>query len=97
MVPAIIWCITNEEILHRISRERKLLKIIKIRKTAYLGHVLRHYKYSLLQVIMQGRVEGRKGIGRKKKSWLRNIREWTDMGVEELFHIAFKRVVANLR
>lgn len=94
--------ITNEEILRRVGRERKLLKTIKIRKTSYLGHVLRHNKYSILQVIMQGRVDGRKGIGRKRKSWLRNIREWTGMGVEELFYAAkdrdaFKTVVANLR
>jgi hypothetical protein len=51
---------------------------------------------------MQGRVEGKKGIGRKRKSWLRNIRDWTNMTVDELFHVAkdrdtFRNVVANLR
>lgn len=93
--------ISNDEVLRRIGRKRKLLTIIKIRKTSYVGHILRSDKYLLLQNIMQGRIEGRKGIGRKKKSWLRNIREWTNLGVGELFHVAkdreeFRKVVANL-
>lgn len=94
--------VTNEEVLRRIGRRRKLMMIVKIRKTTYLGHILRNDKYSLLHVIMQGRIEGKKGIGRKKKSWLRDIREWTNLNADQIFHVAkdreaFKVVVANLR
>ena len=60
--------ITNEEVLRRIGHERKLIKIIKIRKTAYIGHILRNDKYILMQNIKQERIEGKKGIGKKKKS-----------------------------
>lgn len=93
--------ITNDEVLRRIGRKRKLLTIIKIGKTSYMGHILRNDKYLLLQNIMQGRIEGKKGIGRMKKSWLRNIGEWTNLSVGELFHVAkdretFRNVVANL-
>lgn len=93
---------TNEEVLRRIGHGRKLMTIVKVRKTAYVGHILRNDKYSLLQVIMQGRIDGKKTIGRKKKSWLRNIRDWTNLSAEQIFHVArdreaFKEVIANLR
>lgn len=67
--------ITNDKVLRRIDQDKQLLKIIKMLKTAYRGHVLRNEKYALLIVIMQGTIDGKKGMGRKKKSWLTNIRE----------------------
>ncbi|CAG9830217.1 unnamed protein product [Diabrotica balteata] len=59
--------VTNEEVLRKMGRGKKLLRTIKVCKTAYVGQILRNDKYSLLQVIMQGRVDGKKGIGRKRK------------------------------
>ena len=49
---------TNEEILERIGRGRELMSIIKRRKTAYLGHVVRNERYHLLQLIMVGKIGG---------------------------------------
>lgn len=46
---------------------------IKIWKTVHLRHLPRYKEYDLLQVIIQGK----KGIGKKKKSWLCNITDWT--------------------
>ncbi|CAH1284537.1 unnamed protein product [Diabrotica balteata] len=43
--------VTNEEVLRRIGRDKKLLRTIKVSKTAYLGHILRNDKYRLLQVV----------------------------------------------
>jgi len=40
---------------------------------------VRHDEYEQLQVIPEGKTEGKQGIGSKKKSWLRNIRDWTNM------------------
>lgn len=34
---------------------------------------------------MQGKVDGKKGAGKKKKFWLRNINELTNIIVEDLF------------
>ena len=93
--------ITNEEVLRRIGGERKLFKIIKKKKTAYLGHIMRNTKYQLLQLIIEGKIEGRRGIGRKM-SWLRNIRHWTGIRtVQGLIHVSRNReemenVVANI-
>ncbi|CAH2208118.1 jg7888, partial [Pararge aegeria aegeria] len=58
---AISWTlkVSNEEVLRRVNQRRELLHTIKIRKVAYLGHVLRHERYGLLQLITMGKVAGR--------------------------------------
>lgn len=94
--------ITNVEVLSNINKERELLTTIKRRKTAYLGHVMRNRKYEYLQLLIEGKIEGRRGIGRKKLSWLRNIRQWTGMNdIQTLIHTARDReemedVIANI-
>ncbi|VEN53317.1 unnamed protein product, partial [Callosobruchus maculatus] len=93
--------VTNEEVLRRVHKERELLHLIKIRKTSYLGHVLRNDKYYILQLIIMGRIQGKRTIGRKKLSWLRNIRTWSGLNFEELIRAAkdrdyFATVIANL-
>lgn len=53
-----------EEFLNRINREEgELMKIIKRRKLEYLGHIFRGHIYSILQLILNGKIEQR-GIGR---------------------------------
>jgi len=66
--------------------------MIKKRKTAYLGHIMCNTKYELLQRIIQEKIEGRRGVRRKKLSWLCNIRQWTELRtVEELIYTARNR------
>lgn len=84
--------ISNEKVLQRVGETRALLQTIKRKKVAYLGHVLRNDKYQLLQLIMMGKIKGKRRVGRRKKSWLRNIREWTSIAsVEDLFRLAQDR------
>ncbi|CAH2225692.1 jg18842, partial [Pararge aegeria aegeria] len=59
------------------------------KKVAYLGHVLGHDRYRLLQLIMMGEVARKRRIGRKRESRLRNIREWTGIAsAAQLFRLA---------
>ncbi|CAH2262388.1 jg26894 [Pararge aegeria aegeria] len=53
---AISWTrkVSNEE-------DPSSTSTIKIRKVVYLGHVLRHERYELLQLIMTGKVARRRG------------------------------------
>jgi len=66
----------------------------------YLGHVMRNEKYEYLQI--ESKIEGRRGMGRKKLSWLWNIRQWTGVNdVQTLIHTAMDReqmenVIANI-
>jgi hypothetical protein len=91
-----------KKILRRINRKRELFGAIKKRKTAYLGHIMRSERYYFLQLLIEGRIEGRRGIGRKKMSWLRNIRQWTGLhDIQSLIHTArnkeaMKSVIANI-
>lgn len=92
---------TNAEVLRRMDRDRELLTIVKRRKVAYLGHIFRNTKYLFLKLIMEGKIEGKRGIGRKKHSWLKNIRDWTNLDAHTLFRAAQNRedfavIVANI-
>lgn len=94
--------ITNIEVLQRLGKETELNTEIKIRKLQYLGHVMRGDKYQLLQVIMQGKIIGKRSVGRRRMSWLRNLREWFNCSSDQLFRKAVNRLqiimmVANLR
>ncbi|KAL0829312.1 hypothetical protein ABMA28_004110 [Loxostege sticticalis] len=95
--------VTNDEVLRRVQQKSELLQTIKKRKVEYLGHIIRHDRYELLQLIMMGKVAGKRRVGRRKKLWLRNIRDWT--GIEsaaQLFRLArdqeeYAKLTANLR
>lgn len=94
---------TNEEVLKRMKKDKELVKIVKVRKLQYLGHIMRNEsKYSLLQLIIQGKIDSRRGPGRRRISWLHNLRKWTGKTSTELFRIAVNKVklailVANIR
>ena len=95
--------ITNLEVLERMCKDQELLTTIKRRKAAYFGHIFRNNKYSFLQLIVEGKIEGRRGIGRKRFSWLRNLRQWFNIGeASAIIRLAqdreeFQLMVANLR
>ncbi|KAK9879106.1 hypothetical protein WA026_003946 [Henosepilachna vigintioctopunctata] len=81
--------ITNEEVLRRAGVERVLLKNIKQRKISYLGHILRGNKYEILRLILVGKIEGRRGPGRKRHSWLCDIKNWCGVkNVGDIFALA---------
>ena len=67
---------SNDEVLLRTGVERELLSIVKPRKTSYQGHMLKGDRYSIPKLTIQGKIDGRRGRGRKQHSWLRNIRNW---------------------
>ena len=59
---------------------------IRYQKTSYLGHILRGDKYRLLQLILKGKIEGRRGVGR---SGCHGSEIFEKAG--ELFHMAEER------
>ena len=60
--------ITNQEMLRSMNWDRNLIITIKKRKTACLEHILRHSRYSLLKLVLEGKIEGQGGPGRRKSS-----------------------------
>nr|CAH7723139.1 unnamed protein product [Callosobruchus chinensis] len=71
--------VRNDDVLRMAGLEdRELFEHIKKRKISYLGHIIRGERYEFQRLILQGKIEGgRRGTGRKKLSWLRNIGQWT--------------------
>ncbi|CAG9835438.1 unnamed protein product [Diabrotica balteata] len=94
--------VTNEEVLRRIGKEREVEISIKKKKLEYLGHVMRQNKYRVLQLIVQGKIDSRRGPGRRRHSWLQNLRQWFGLSSAELFRSAVNKVriamlIANVR
>ncbi|CAG9838969.1 unnamed protein product [Diabrotica balteata] len=83
---------TIAEVLRRMNKERELMLIIKERKTQYFGHIIRNQKYELLQLIIEGKVSSKREPGRRRNSWLKNLRQWTNMTFIELFRAATNKI-----
>ncbi|KAI5708533.1 hypothetical protein M8J77_024749 [Diaphorina citri] len=62
-------------------------------------------RYVLLQQIpqiLQGKINSRRGPGRRRISWLANLRRWFDMSSAELFRTAINKIrivmmITNIR
>ncbi|XP_038052343.1 uncharacterized protein LOC119725050 [Patiria miniata] len=93
---------TNEFVRNKaeslVGPQEPLLATMKRRKLKWFGHVTRHN--SLCQTIMQGTVEGGRRRGRQRKSWVDNVKEWTNMNMSELLvqaadRTAWRRTLAS--
>ena len=62
--------------LNRMGKEMEVLYEVKRRRFEYFGHINRNGKYRLLQLVMEGKIEGKRRPGRTKTYWLKNLRDW---------------------
>ncbi|KAL1458712.1 hypothetical protein WDU94_008838 [Cyamophila willieti] len=68
--------VTNAEVLSRMRKKPEIVNTVKCRKLEYLGHIMRNEeRYCLLQQILQGKINSRRGPGRRRISWLANLRQ----------------------
>jgi hypothetical protein len=69
--------VRNEEVLHRVKKERNILHKIKRRKANWIGHILR--RNCLLKHVIEGQLEGRIEItgrrGRRRKQLLDDLKK----------------------
>ncbi|GFS21492.1 endonuclease-reverse transcriptase [Elysia marginata] len=80
----------NKDVLEEIGlKYTELLKTIKTRQLAYYGHIRRHQ--SLQKTIMEGKINGKRQRGRKRKSWLGNMEETTTRRINECCEVALNR------
>lgn len=94
--------VSNVEVLNRMRKQKELMLTIKERKTRYIGHIMRGKKYELLRLIIEGKVQGKRSIGRRQNSWLKDIRRWFGCSSIDIFRMAVSRMtlaiwIANLR
>ena len=73
--------VTNLEVMRRMNTTPQLIKIVKCRQLQYLGHIMRNTKrYDLLQKILQGKINSKRGPGRRRISWFDNILQLIECG-----------------
>jgi Reverse transcriptase (RNA-dependent DNA polymerase) len=94
--------ISNKKVLELMNKELDLTFSIKKRKLEYLGHITRGEKYRLLQLIIEGKIQGKRSVGRRRISWLKNLRDWYNLSSVELFRAAVSKIriamlISNLR
>ena len=80
---------TNVEVLKRAKHKRSLKNEIMLRKTKYLGHALR--KNGLQRDLLESNVEGGRGRGRPRHTWLHNVSKEMEMSYVELVRAADDR------
>ena len=56
----------NEEVLRRMDKTKEVTFTVKRRKMEYFGYIIRNNKYRLLNLILQGKIDGRRGPGRRR-------------------------------
>ena len=73
--------VPNEDVRAKIQQaigpHEDLLTIVKRRKLQWYGHVSR--SSGLAKAILQGTVKGGRRLGRQRKRWEGNIRDWTGL------------------
>ena len=82
-----MWChrkmlkiTTNIDVLQKIGvKETTMLNNLKKRKLSYVGHIMRNTSghYDTLMITIEGRLEGKRGRGRPRRTWVDDIGEWT--------------------
>lgn len=101
-----IWCyrkilriswtnhVTYNTVLQRINKKLEMKRTIERRKLEYLGHVMRGTRYKLLRLLKCKQIlKGPRSIGRRRFSWLRNLRKRFGKFTSQLF----RRVVDKVR
>jgi len=95
--------VTNQEVLNRINTEPHFMIDIIKRKLRFAGHVLRGSSGASHLQVIEGKVTGKNKVGCPRRTWMKDICEWTDLGTyEQVKRTAEKReewksIVVNLR
>ena len=81
--------VTNVEVLRRTNSKRSLREEITKRKLQYFGHVIRREK--IQRLLMDGKMEGSRGRGRPRRTWVKDITEATGKSYSDCVRTAQRR------
>ena len=67
---------TNRDVLQKIGVKETTMKN---RKLSYAGHIMRTTSghYDTLLTTIEGRLNGKRGRGRPRRTWVDDLRDWT--------------------
>ena len=92
--------ISNARVLKKLGlKNTELVLSIKKKKLAYYGLVRRHH--SLQKLVLESKLDGKRGRGRRRKSWTGNVSEMTKMSmaqcsVKALDKSEWRTMISNL-
>ncbi|GFR76996.1 eukaryotic translation initiation factor 3 subunit F [Elysia marginata] len=67
----------NKEIIQMADVGERLSQQLMKRKIRYAGHIMRGSSGPLLQLSLEGKVEGKRGHGRPRRIWMDDVKEWS--------------------
>ena len=79
--------------ISRIGSYESILQKVKMRIMSWVDHVSRHEILS--NTILQGRIEGKRNIGRHKMNWMHDVYEWIGMSTRSLLDVTKYRYSCN--
>ena len=80
---------SNKEVLNMINSKRMLVDMIKRKKLAYFGHLVR--RDNIQRLLLDGKIDGKRSRGKQRLTWADNITEWIGMKYSECIRIAQDR------
>ena len=72
--------VTNEQVLGRIGKKRTFLNNTVIRKTNWIGHILR--RYCLLHDAIEGNMTEVKGVGKRRRLLVGDLKRVNILGAK---------------
>ena len=70
--------VTSTRVKEIIGVERNWSEDLARRKLRYAGHIMRGSSGGLVQLVLEGYIEGKKGRGRLRRIWGDDIKEWSN-------------------
>jgi hypothetical protein len=68
------WRKLHNEELHNLHSSPSIIRIIKSRRMRWAGHVARMGKKRNVYGLLVGKPEGKRPLGRSRRSWIYNIK-----------------------
>ena len=82
-------CKANKEVSRMMNTKSSLLVTAKQRKAALFGHIMR--RNGLQRLLLEGKMNGKRGRGRPRLLWMDNIKEWMKLSSVECVRKADNR------
>lgn len=76
-----------------MNKEKELLLIVIERKAQYFDHIIRGQRYEILKLIVEGKLGGKRSVGRRQNLWLKDLRRWFACSLIDIFRAAVSKVM----
>jgi hypothetical protein len=102
------WRKLHNDELHSLYSSLNIVRVIKSRRMRWAGHVARMGEGRSVYMVLVGRSEGKRPLGRSRRSWEDNIKmdlrevgidgaNWIQLAQDKVQWQAFVNKVMNLR